>query len=176
MFFTEKRCLRRQKYLPTSRFKVYHNFLKRYNDGEVVADSKPITVIEIGAIKEYEITFQEHSDSYDFFNSEKLVPEFLLPVKSKIFHSNTDFYIRCGFCLENMEAPLADDDVPLANSCYWSTEPIQSKSVNDFVFFSLRESILKRVINNGLIGSSWFFKGFFYINVKTIKVSDQFIQ
>ena len=150
--------------------------MKRYNDGEAVVDNKPFTVIEIGAVKKYEITFQEHSDSYDFFNSEKLVAEFLLPVKSKNFHSNTDFYIRCGFCLENMQAPLTDDDVPLTNSCYWSTEPIQSKSVNDFVFFSLRESNLKRVIKNGPIGSSWFFKRFLYINVKTIKVSDQFIQ
>ena len=173
--FYRKRCLRCQEYLPTSRFKIYHNFLKHYNDGETVVDNKPITVTEIGAVKKYEITFQEHSDSYDFFNSEKLVDEFLLLVKSKIFPSNTDFYIRCGFSLENMQAPLTDDDVPLTNSRYWSTEPIQTKSFNDFVFFSLRESILKRVINNGLTGSSWFLKRFLYINVKTIKVSDQFI-
>ena len=75
----------------------------------------------------------------------------------------------------NMQAPLTDDDVPLTNSRYWSTKLIQIKSFYDFVFFSLRESILKRVINNGLTGSSWFFKRFLYINMKTIKVSDQFI-
>ena len=140
--FFGKRCLRCQEYLPTSRFKIYHNFLKHYNDGETVVDNKPITVTEIGAVKKYEITFQEHSDSYDFFNSEKLVDEFLLMVKSKIFCSNTDFYIRCGFSLENMQAPLTDDDVPLTNSRNWSTEPIQTKSFNNFVFFSSRESIL----------------------------------
>ena len=111
-----------------------------------------------------------------FFNSEKLGDEFLLSVKSKIFRSNTDFYIRCGFSLENVPAPLTDDDVPLTNSRYCSTELIQTKSFNDFVFFSLRESILKRIINNGLTGSSWFFKRFLYINVKTTKVSDQFIR
>ena len=83
--FYGKRCLRCQEYLPTSRFKIYHNFLKHYNDGETVVDNKPITVTEIGAVKKYEITFQEHSGSYDFFNSEKLVDEFLLSVKSKIF-------------------------------------------------------------------------------------------
>ena len=110
-----------------------------------------------------------------FFNSEKLGDEFLLSVKSKIFRSNTDFYIRCGFSLENMQEPLTDDDEPLTNSRYWSTEPIQTKSFNDFVYFSLQESILKRVINNGLTNSSWFFKRFLYINVKTIKGSDQFI-
>ena len=173
--FFGKRCLRCQEYLPTSRFKIYHNFLKHYNDGETVVDNKSITITEIGAVKKYEITFQGHSDSYDCFNSEKLVDEFLLLVKSKIFPSNTDFYIRCGFSLENMQAPLTDDDVPLTNSRNWSTEPIQTKSFNDFVFFSLRESILKRVINNGLTGSSRFYKRFLYINVKTIKFSDQFI-
>ena len=173
--FYGKRCLRCQEYLPTSKFKIYHNFLKHYNDGETLVDNKSITVTEIGTVKKHEIKFQEHSDSYDFFNSEKLVDEFLLLVKSKIFPSNTDFYIRCGFSLENMQAPLTDDDVPLTNSRYWSTEPIQTKSFNDFVFFSLRESVLKRVINNGLTGSSWFFKSFLYINVETIKVSDQFI-
>ena len=65
--FFGKRCLRCQEYLPTSRFKIYHNFLKHYNDGETVVDNKPITVTEIGAVKKYEIAFQEHSDSYDFF-------------------------------------------------------------------------------------------------------------
>ena len=127
--FCGKRCLRCQEYLPTSRFKIYHNFLKHYNDGETVVHNKPITVTEIGAVKKYEIAFQEHSDSYDLFNSEKLVDKFLLSVKSKIFCSNTDFYIRCGFSLENMQAPLTDNHVPLTNSCYWSTEPIQTKSM-----------------------------------------------
>ena len=101
--------------------------MKHYNDGVNVVDNKPITVTEIGTAKKYEITFQEHSESYDFFNSEKLVDKFLLLPKSKIFRSNTDFYIRCGFSLENMQAVLTDDDVPPTNSCYWSTEPIQTK-------------------------------------------------
>ena len=161
--FHGKRCLRCHKNLLASRFKIYLNFFKHYNDGETVVDNKPNTVTEIGAVKKYEITFQEHSDSYDFFNSEKLVDEFLLLAKGKIFHSNTNFYIRCGFSLENMQPPLTDDDAPLTNSCCWSTELIQTKSFNDFVFFSLRESILKRVINNRLTGSSWFFKRFYIL-------------
>ena len=108
--FFGKRCLRCQEYLPTSRFKIYHNFLKHYNDGETVVDNKPITVTEIGAVKKYEITFQEHSDSYDFFNSENLVGEFLLSVKGKIFRSSTGFNIRCGFSLENMKVPLTENE------------------------------------------------------------------
>ena len=82
--FYRKRCLRCQDYLLTSRFKIYHNVLKHYNDDETVVDNKPIIVTKIGAAMKYEITFQEHPDSYDFFNSEKLVDEFLLSVKGKI--------------------------------------------------------------------------------------------
>ena len=83
--FYGKRCLKCQEYLPTSRFKIYHNFLKHYNDGETVVDNKPITVTETGAVKKYEITFQEHFDSYNFSNLEKLVDEILLLEKVKFF-------------------------------------------------------------------------------------------
>ena len=161
--FYRKRYLWCHEYLPRSGFKIYHNILKHHNDGETVVDNKPITVAEIGAVKKYEITFQKHADSYDFFNSEKLVDEFLLMVKSKICCSNTDFYIRCGFSLDNMQIPLTDDDVSLTNSRYWSTESIQTKSFNDFVFFRLRESILKMVINDRLTSRSEYFN--LYINL-----------
>ena len=77
--------------------------------------------------------------------------------------------------LENIQAVVTGDNQPLKNSRYWSTEAIQTKSFNDFVFFSIRESVSKRVINNGLTGSSWHFNRFLYINIKTVKVIDQFI-
>ena len=57
--FYGKIYLRCQEYLPTSRFKIYHNFLKHYNDGVDVVDNKPIAVTGIGAVKKYEITFQD---------------------------------------------------------------------------------------------------------------------
>ena len=56
--------------------------------------------------------------------------------------------------LENIQAGETDDNQTLKNSRYWSTEAIQTKSFNDFVFFSIGEQVLKRVINNELTGSS----------------------
>ena len=105
-----------------------------------------------------------------------MLEEFLLNVKNRIERFKADFFVRCGFSLENIQPPPKNDEQPLKNSWYWSTEPIQTKSFNDFVFFSIRESILKRVITNGLKGSSWHFNRFLYINIKTVKVTDQFIQ
>ena len=150
--------------------------MKHYNDGQNIIDEKPVIVSTIGKIKKFEINYQNHSNYYDFHNSESLVDEFLLNIKNKIQKSAVNFLIRCGLSLENIQPSLEDYDEPLKNSSYWSTDPIQTKSFNDYVFFNIRESILKRVINNGLTGSLWHFKRFLYINVKIIKVTDQLIR
>ena len=83
-------------------------------------------------------------------------------------------FIRCVFSLENIQAGVTDGDQLLKNSQHWSTEATQTKSFNDFVFFSIR--VLKRVINNGLTSSSWHFSHFFYMNNKTAEVTDQIIR
>ena len=59
---------------------------------------------------------------------------------------------------------------------YWSTEPIQTKSFNDFVLFKTRESILKRVINNRLSGSAWNFNKFNYLNIKILNVKTELMR
>ena len=170
------RCVRCNEFLSTTKFKTFHDFLKHYEAGKNVIEEKPLTVTSIGNIKKYEINYQNHSSDYDFYNSESLVDEFLLNVKNRIEKSDVDFFICCGFSLENMQPSLEDYDQPLKSLRYWSTDPIQTKSFNDFVFFNIRESVLKRVINNGLTGSSWHFHRFLYINIKTIKVTDQLIR
>ena len=84
--------------------------------------------------------------------------------------------MRCGFSLENIQPAIDDYDQQLKVSRYWSTDPIQTKLFNDFVFFNTRESVLKRVINNGMAGSLRHFNMFLYINIKTIKVTDQLMR
>ena len=68
--------------------------------------------------------------------------------------SDIDFFIKCGFSLENVQPSPAGYDTPIKNSRYWSAGTYKTKSFNDFIYFNLRESILKRVIDNGLTGSS----------------------
>ena len=109
----------------------------------------------------------------NFYNAEKLVDEFLLNVKNKVASFNLNFFIKRGFSLENIQLSLIENEQPIKNSRYWLTEPYPTKSFNDFIYFNLRESILKRVINNGLTGSSWHFNRFLYINVKILIAGDQ---
>ena len=173
--FYGKKCVRCSEFLPTSRYKNYHDFLKHYESGKNIIEEKPLLVSNIGSIKKFEINYQAHSQYYDFYNSENLVDEFLFNVKNKIQRTDVDFYVKAGFSLENIQSSVDDSDL-LTSSRYWSTEPIQTKSFNDFVIFSIRGSILKRVINNGMTGSSWHFNRFLYINIKVIKVTDQFVR
>ena len=169
-----ERCSKCSEFIPTLKHKKYHDFLKHYKNGrEVDFEEKPISILDIGSsIKKYEIKFSEHSDYYDFFNSEKLVDDFLTNVRRKIKRSNEYFLIRGGFSIEHLQPTLDNYNEPLKNTRYWSTEPIESKSFNDFVYFNIRESILKRVIKNGLTGSSWRFNRFVYINIKTFSVDE----
>ena len=39
----------------------------------------------------------------------------------------------------------------------------------DFLFFSLKEEIFKRVINDEMRGSSWRFNKFIYFNLRVLK-------
>ena len=173
-----ERCFKCNEFLPTLKYKKYHNFLKHYQDGkDIEFEEKPISIVGIGSnIKKYEIKFSEHSDFYDFYDAEKIVDEFLTNVSKKIKRSNEYFLIRGGFSIENFQPTLDNYNEPLKNTKYWSTEPIETKSFNEFVYFNTRESILKRIIKNGLSGSSWRFNRFVYINIKTFSVDESILK
>ena len=162
--------------------KTAHDFLKHYDRGflenELIDFSidKPINITKIGDVEKFEITFKEHSSNYDFFDSVTAVEDFLNAVKNKIPRYSGGVLIRAGFAIENIQHALDNYEEPLTQTRYWSTEPIQTKSFNDFVYFKTRESILKRVINNRLSGSAWNFHKFNYLNVKVLKVADQIIR
>ena len=157
--------------------KAEHDFLKHYMNDEKVdkldvdEDAKPLDVTSYGDIKKFEITFKEHSNHYDFFDSVALVDQFLAEIKNYVFRYNHNMLIRAGFSIENIQFALSDYSEPLTQTRYWSTEPLSTKSFNDFISFKLRESILKRVVNNRASGSAWMFNRFIYLNVKIIQTA-----
>ena len=163
--------------------KVNHDFLKHYGrglsigaDDDDVNDNLPVTITNVGDVKKLEITFKEHSSYYNFFDSVAVVDSFLAQIKRLVKRYDNDVLIRMGFSIENVQQALDNYSEPLVQTRYWSTEPIQSKSFNDFVSFKSRESILKRVINNRLTGSAWNFNKFYYLNVKILNVSKQLMR
>ena len=136
-------------------------------------DNLPVTITDIGDIIKFEITFKEHSSYYNFFDSVAVVDSFLAQIKRLVKRYNNDVLIRIGFSIENVQQTLDNYSEPLVQTRYWSTEPIQSKSFNEFVSFKSRESILKRVINNRLSGSAWNFNKFNYLNVKILRLFEK---
>ena len=174
-----KKCNRCDKFVFSN--KVNHDFLKHYDkglsidfDGDDDDLDKPINITNAGGVKKFEITFKEHSSYYDFFDSVAVVDQFLAQLKNII--PRQDVLLRGGFSIENVQQALDNYSEPLLQTKYWSTEPIQTKSFNDFVLFKTRESILKRVISNRLSGSAWSFNKFNYLNVKILNVSDQLMR
>ena len=167
--------------------KAKHDFLKHYmigsgnndanddanDEGNDDANSvvKPLNVTYLGVIKKFEITFKEHSSYYDFFDSVAVVDGFLAEIKNYVSRYNNDVLIRAGFSIENVQQALNDYSEPLVQTRYWSTEPMLTKSFNDFISFKLRESILRRVVNNRLSGSAWNFNKFNYLNIKIVDAS-----
>ena len=161
--------------------KADHDFLKHYErgidfDGNGDDLDKPVTITNAGGIRKLEISFKEHSSYYDFFDSVAVVDSFLAQVKNLVQRYDNDVLIRAGFSIENIQQALDNYSEPLVQTRYWSTEPLQTKSFNDFVLFKTRESILKRVINNRLSGSAWNFNKFNYLNVKILNVSSELMR
>ena len=80
--------------------------------------------------------------------------DFVSNVKNRFVASN-GVIIKVGFTIENIQPSPDEISTPIINSRYRSTEPYRTPYFNDYVFFSLKENIEKRVIVNGMSGSKW---------------------
>ena len=164
-------CLRCHEFLTTRAFMVKHNFLKHYFDSEKKpAEYKSIDIIRKKDITIYQISFEKHSDEYDFFNAEEVVDDFLFNVKN-LFEPSMTVFFKGDFALENIQNAPADsiDTADIKSLRYWSTDVYKSVYLNDYVLAGIRNDILKRVIRNKLSGSAWHFNRFSYLNLKVVE-------
>ena len=161
--------------------KAEHDFVRHYGAGSSnkvkQSSSKPLHVVTLGSVKKIEIAFNDHSQYYDFYDSVGVVDSFLAQVKDLMPRYENNVLIRAGFSIENIQQVLNNNySDPLVQTSYWSTEPYETKSFNDFVSFKIREGILRRVISNNLSGSAWHFNRFNYLNVKIVNVPLELIK
>ena len=168
--FLNSDCARCHEFLTTKKFMAKHNFLKHYIDGErKPAEFKPIEIIRNQEVTIYQITYEKHSDEYDFYNSTEVVEDFLFNVK-RLYKPANKVIFKGSFSIENIQnAPIISPDIAdMKSQRYWSTQVHKGIYFNDFIAAEIRDDILKRVINNNLTGSSWHFHRFIYLNVKVI--------
>ena len=84
------------------------------------------------------------------------------------FQASTKKWFKCSFIIENTQNSFRPGLQPLLNTRYWTTETYDSIYFSDFIIHALKHDILKRVINNNMSGSSWYFKHFVYLAVKIL--------
>ena len=97
-------------------------------------------------------------------------------VRSKFNPRGSYIVIKCGFSIENFQPGPVENVLPIINTRYLSTEPYRTKYFNDYIFFSPKENLLKRVIANGMSGSSWHFHKFVYVNLKVSEEVTSFMR
>ena len=123
----------------------------------------------------FEITVNEHGEYYDFENSEEVVDDFLKNVRLRFKLSGLKL-IKCSFVIRNTQQSVFENLTPILNIRYWTTDVYKASYFNDFVFHSLRQNILSKVIVNGMSGSSWNFRRFVMLSLKLLNLDREIVK
>ena len=167
------KCLRCNDFLSTESFNVKHDLLKHYDDGQnATFENKSLEVIRTGSIMSYEIL--KYCDYYNFEEEDQVVDDFLRNVRSR-FKPKGKVLLMCWFLIENIQQPVQENLRSIVNTRYWTIEPFKTTYFNEYIFYSLRENILKRVTVNGMSGTSWRFRRFIYLNLKALNLERELV-
>ena len=157
-----KKSLRCEDFIYDRQSKVEHDFLNHFSEGKIQPyENKPIEIKKI--------YYSEHKDSYNFFDSEKCVTDFLLNCKYNFKNTDQNKSFKCSFTIQNQQKSAIENNLPSFDIRYWSISVHESVFFNDFIFFALKSEVLNRVIHNGLSGSSWFFYKFASLSLKVLE-------
>ena len=172
--FYGKEFLQCGEFLTTKVIKNTHNFLKHYHMGfEESIEEKPTKVIVRGDLIIYGLSYHQHHKHYDFSNFKKIVGEFLKQVS--YLHKPTEtFQFKADFSIENKQNAVNESSytTDIKTLRYWSTDVYQGVYFNNYIASGIRRDILKRVINVGLSGSSWYFNRFSHLNLKVLRTQN----
>ena len=166
-----KECFRCGEFLVTKEEKASHNILNHYEEGkETPTEEKPVKIINNRELIIYQISYNEHKQYYDFYDAERIVDEILFNVKN-LFKPSIPCQFKANFAIENkQDAPEGiENTADIKTLRYWTTNVYRAVYFNSFVAAGIRQDILRRVINNRLTGSSWYFNRFSHLNIKVLK-------
>ena len=76
--FTVRKCDRCKEIIVSRSQEIQHNFLVHYQKGgEQALENRQFKITSDGQITKYLTDYETHKETYDFFNSEKLLEDFL---------------------------------------------------------------------------------------------------
>ena len=99
-------------------------------------------------------SFSDHGTHYNFYDSQELVSDFMT-VFENVFIPRADLRqvrFKCTFTIVNGQPASSAGFAEITDSRVWQT--------NVYIKSNLSQDILKRIIINGMTGSSWRFKRF----------------
>lgn len=123
-----------------------------------------LNVLKRGQITHYSVNFRQHNAHYDFYSSDMV--DVSLDAVHRTFtpQRNLIYKFQAYFEIVNQQR-TPDNDNFLTENRSWITNVLRFKYFNESLRGELKDEITKRIINNGLTGSSWFFKRFERLNI-----------
>ena len=167
----DNKCYECMVVFPNSR-KKNHMFLSHYNQRGDARNNwvSPLNFSKRGPITYYSINFGQHRAHYDFFSGD-IAGVFLDAVHRTFTQlTNQTYKFQAYFELANQQRTPNNDAFLTENRC-WLTNVFRFKYFNEFLRGELKNENAKRIINNGLTGSSWFFKRSERINVIVVPLT-----
>ena len=104
-----------------------------------------------------------------------MVDDFLNSVYNSFKAFKKKYRFQGYFELVNPQ-PTLDNQSFLTENRNWLTNAYKSICFNEFVRSEIPNDIKKRIIFNGLTGSSWYFKRFERLNVTVVSVKEKLIK
>ena len=179
IYFDDLKCNECQLQFVNDFGKKRHMFLNHYGQQnnrqkKQIGGSRNVlrlnTLIR-GPITNYSINFNQHKNFYDFFSA-SVVDDFLNSVYNSFKAFKKKYRFQGYFELVNPQ-PTLDNQSFLTENRNWLTNAYKSIYFNEFVRSEISNDIKKRIISNGLTGSSWYFKRFERLNITVISVKEE---
>lgn len=117
----------------------------------------------------YFVSFNEHSDFYNFYNPDKVI-DILKLVLCKIYSTKNlnEVKIKATFPIANFQPPEQNGFVEITDNRVWFEDAYDCVYFNGFVRENIERNINRRIIVNGQADSGWCFR---QLNHITIEIS-----
>lgn len=117
----------------------------------------------------YFVSFNEHSDFYNFYNPDKVI-DILKLVLCKIYSTKNlnEVKIKATFPIANFQPPEQNGFVEITDNRVWFEDVYDCVYFNGFVRENIERNINRRIIANGQADSGWCFR---QLNHITIEIS-----
>ena len=117
----------------------------------------------------YFVSFNEHSDFYNFYNPDKVI-DILKLVLCKIYSTKNlnEVKIKATFPIANFQPPEQNGFVEITDNRVWFEDVYDCVYFNGFVRENIERNINRRIIVNGQADSGWCFR---QLNHITIEIS-----